>query len=72
MAEALRFELRRDLHPLSVFKTDPFNHLGMLPFIKQVEFNLSYIPILHIDKYKLNLLLLQIILSTPSIKVLTS
>lgn len=32
MAEALRFELRRDLHPLSVFKTDPFNRLGMLPY----------------------------------------
>ncbi len=32
MAEALRFELRRGVNPLSVFKTDPFNRLGMLPW----------------------------------------
>ena len=31
MAEVQRFELWRGLHPLSVFKTDPFNHLGKLP-----------------------------------------
>ena len=31
LAEDERFELSRDLHPLSVFKTDPFNRLGNLP-----------------------------------------
>jgi len=31
MAEAERFELSRDLHPLPVFKTGPLNHLGNLP-----------------------------------------
>jgi hypothetical protein len=33
MAEAERFELSRDLHPLPVFKTGPLNHLGKLPLL---------------------------------------
>lgn len=33
LAEDERFELSRDLHPLSVFKTDPFNRLGNLPWL---------------------------------------
>ena len=31
LAEKQRFELWRDSHPLSVFKTDPFSHLGISP-----------------------------------------
>ncbi len=33
MAEKEGFEPPRDLHPLSVFKTEPFSHLGISPFI---------------------------------------
>ena len=31
MAEKEGFEPPRDLHPLSVFKTEPFSHLGISP-----------------------------------------
>lgn len=31
MAEKQRFELWRDSHPLAVFKTAPFSHLGISP-----------------------------------------
>ena len=31
LAEKWGFEPQRDLHHLSVFKTDPFNHLGISP-----------------------------------------
>ena len=33
MAEELGFEPRRRSHDLSVFKTDPFNHLGIPPYM---------------------------------------
>ena len=33
MAEKEGFEPSRGLHPLSVFKTDPFNHLGISPLV---------------------------------------
>ena len=32
MAEDKGFELLRGLHPLAVFKTAPFDHLGNPPF----------------------------------------
>ena len=31
MAERQRFELWRDVNPLLVFETSPFNHLGIAP-----------------------------------------
>ena len=33
MAEELGFEPRRHLHDLPVFKTGPFNHLGIPPLV---------------------------------------
>ncbi len=41
LAEAKRFELLRGLHPLSVFKTDPFNRLGKLPWWTLQDSNLQ-------------------------------
>ena len=33
LAENRRFELRQDLHPLTVFETAPFNRLGNSPVV---------------------------------------
>ena len=39
MAEKEGFEPPRDLHPLSVFKTEPFSHLGISPcLIKKAKY----------------------------------
>ena len=33
LAERMGFEPMRDLHPLAVFETAPFNHLGTSPAV---------------------------------------
>ena len=33
LAERMGFEPMRDLHPLAVFETAPFNHLGTSPVV---------------------------------------
>ena len=37
MAEKEGFEPPRDFHHLPVFKTGPFNHLGISPFNKNIK-----------------------------------